>query len=71
MQARDCREKFLAEYEAFIEQKRTFEAEMKSKHNELARKQNDFMSKMKKETENLQDYADRLLAMEQAKNYLS
>ena len=67
MQARDCREKFLAEYEAFVEQKRVFQAEMQSKYDELSRKQNDFVSKMKRETENLQDYADRLLAMEQAK----
>ena len=69
LDVRDCREQFLQEYEAFTEKKRAFEAEMKAKYEDLSRREHIFISKMRKETENLTDYADRLAMMEQARNF--
>ena len=39
---------------------------MKAKYEDLARRENEFIIKMKKESETLQEYADRLSSMDQA-----
>ena len=62
---KDCREQFLQELEFFHKQRADFQEEMRKKNDDLARREEDLIQKMKRETESLQEYADRLLKMEQ------
>ena len=50
----------MTEVEEFNAQKLEFEAQMKSKYEDLNRREKDLLDKMKRETENLTEWTKRL-----------